>query len=128
MDNATRRHRTGLEWAALVSQMAGAAVVVGGIFGWAFDALPVVKAAEFNREISGIKGDVRTLQAGLHDISRSQSETQELQLMDRVQQLSDRLAKMRPDADDYQDWRQQRNEAQQRLDRVRLELADARQP
>lgn len=120
----------------LINTGASGVAIVGGVwaFGlWVFDALPIVKASEYHMKVtqieqrmSGAEDKTATLERGLANITVGQKETQELQLMDRVNYLDDRISKLKPDSQDFSDFRNQRNEAAQRLDRVRQELTSAR--
>lgn len=113
-----KRRVTWVDRATGLGAIVAIAATITGALAYGFDALPFAKAAD----VKILADRVNTVERGLHGINLGQKETQELQLMDRVQSLDDRLAKMKPDAEDYQDFRSQRNQTAQRLDQVRGEL------
>lgn len=98
------------------------AATITAALAYGFDALPFAKTAD----LSVIGARVTVVERGLTNLNIGTKENTELQLMARIQFIDDRLLKLTPVSPDYMDWHQQRNEAQQRLDRIRADLMRAR--
>ncbi|MEI6283174.1 MAG: hypothetical protein WCP82_10770 [Alphaproteobacteria bacterium] len=112
-------------WVEKATGLGALVAIAGSLFAflsWAFDLLPYAKAVD----VAAVEKRVTSVEHGLTNLDIGQKETQELQLMDRVQALEDRLAKLPQTAADYADYRQQRLAAQQRLRQVQEQLAQAR--
>lgn len=117
-----RRKTTWVERATGFGALVAIAATIVTSAAYVLDALPFAKAAD----MKNISERVGVVEKAINAINIGQKETQELQLIDRIQSLDDRLAKLQQGSDDYQYFRQQRNESQQRLDTIRSELATAR--
>lgn len=93
----------------------GIATFLGASFAAAIDKIPYAK-----------KSEMEYLRAQVAAVAISQKESQELQLMERIDAIGDRLKRMSPDTQDYAEFRSQRVSAQQRLVQVQSDLVRAR--
>jgi hypothetical protein len=131
-DKAARKHvprrKTAFDWIIAGGSLAGALAAIGVVASFALDRLPFAKAAEVNERVSAVEQDVKLLKGDLGEIRTSGLETLQLQLMDRMQRVDDALARLAPGSTEYIEKRRDRNELQQRLDRLSVDLARSRGP
>ncbi len=96
--------------------------IVGSLAGgvsWAFDLLPFAKASD----LAAVKIEVASIKTTLATVIIGQKETTELQLMERIDAIADRLQRITPEAPNYGELRIERVSTQQRLRQVQDELA-----
>lgn len=107
-----RPRRSPYDLALMVGSLAGAIVMVGTVISYAADLLPFAK-----------KSDLQQLSSRVSQVEEYQLEGLEIQLADRVQRLGDQLSKAVPGSQALLDLRHEQNEAQQRLEAVRAQIA-----
>lgn len=111
--------KIGVSIAAAISALVGWGVVVNPY--WTRVEAQEAQAA-IDRRFEGVEGRVGKLEGVTTEILTTNRETQELQLMDRIQQIEDRMARVGSGSDVYTDFRRQKLELEQRLTKVRAAL------
>lgn len=115
-----RRRKTPYDFLRDSGSIAGALVAMVGLGAWVLDALPIAKASD----VKVIQKRLDAVELNLGGINVGQKEMQELQLMDRISVLEEKISKARPD--DVLDLKRQSNEAGQKLTQIRVDLQAAR--
>jgi hypothetical protein len=120
--HSDRRHSTFGDRLARIGAQAGALLavlaVVGPALAWGFNLLPFAMATE----VRSIATRVEFLERATQSIQVDQKSTLELQLIERIATLDSAMTRIGPSGQDFATLRSQRNELQQRLDRVRRVL------
>lgn len=115
-----RRQKTPYDFLRDSGSMAGAVIAIVGLGAWVLDVLPIAKA----QDVKAIQQRLSLVEQSLGSINIGQKEMQELQLMDRISVLEDKINKAVPN--EVLDLRRQHNEANQKLVQIRAELQAAR--
>lgn len=115
----------GKDWGEKFRTLASICAVVmflTGAASYVFGLIPYAKAAE----LTAVKAEMAQVKTVLNSVLVEQKVSQELQWMERVDRLADRLQRLPPESPDYTEFRSQRVAAQQQLRVVRDELTAAR--